>query len=96
VTCTAPVRSLLPIAAAVVLSNCASAPAQPYNEPLAKRCGELLAIFDKYGVQHSQGSGGPDIIYLGAGIDCSKGRYTEGIKAMEDLLRRNKIPYPPA
>ena len=27
-----------------------------------------MAIFDKYGVQHSQGSGGPDIIYVGAGI----------------------------
>lgn len=90
------VRPLPSIAAAVLLSNCTDAPSQPYNGPLAKRCGELLAIFNKYGVQHSQGSGGPDIIYIGAGIDCSKGRYTEGIKAMEDLLQRNKIPYPPA
>jgi hypothetical protein len=55
-----------------------------------------LAIFDKYGVQHSQGSGGPDIIYVGAGIDCRNGRYAQGIKAMEDLLQRNKIPYPSA
>jgi hypothetical protein len=86
---------LLSIAAAVVLSDCTDSPSRPYNEPLARRCAELLAIFDKYGVQHSQGSGGPDIIYIGAGIDCSKGRYDEGIKAMEDLLQRNKIPYPP-
>ena len=90
------VRSLPLIAAAIVLSNCTEAPSQPYNGPLAKRCGELLAIFDKYGVQHSQGSGGPDIIYVGAGIDCRNGRYAQGIQAMEDLLQRNKIPYPPA
>jgi hypothetical protein len=53
---------LPPIAVAVVLANCTDAPSQPYNEALAKRCGELLDIFNKYGVQHSQGSGGPDII----------------------------------
>jgi hypothetical protein len=89
-------RSLLSIAAAIALSDCTDTPAQPYNEPLARRCADLLAIFDKYGVQHSQGSGGPDIIYVGAGIDCRNGRYAQGIQAMEDLLQRNKIPYPSA
>ena len=44
----------------------------------------------------SEGSGGPDMIRLGAGIDCQKGRYAQGIKALEDLLNRNLIPYPPA
>lgn len=86
---------LLPIAAAIMLAGCADAPAEPYNEQRARRCAELLAIFDKYGVQHSEGSGGPDIIYIGAGIDCRNGRYTKGIQAMEDLLQRSKIPYPP-
>jgi len=38
----------------------------------------------------------PDIVYVGAGIDCRNGRYAQGIQAMEDLLQRNKIPYPPA
>ena len=64
------------------------------NEQLAARCSELLGIFSRYGVRRSEGSGGPDMIYLGAGIDCQKGRYAQGIKAMEDLLQRNKIPYP--
>lgn len=32
---------------------------------------------------------------LGAGIDCHKGRYTQGIRALEDLLSRNRISYPP-
>jgi hypothetical protein len=89
-------RALLSFALVIALSDCTDTPAQPYNEPLAERCAELLAIFDKYGVQHSQGSGGPDIIYVGAGIDCRNGRYVQGIQAMEDLLQRNKIPYPPA
>ena len=68
--------------------------AQPTNEQLAARCSELLGIFSRYGVRRSEGSGGPDMIYLGAGIDCQKGRYPQGIKAMEDLLQRNKIPFP--
>jgi hypothetical protein len=61
-------RPLLPIATAIVLADCTDTPAQRYNEPVAGRCPEVLAIFDKYGVQHSQGSGGPDIIYVDAGI----------------------------
>jgi hypothetical protein len=69
--------------------------AQPTNEQLAARCAELGAIFDRYGTRRSEGSGGPDMTRLGAGIDCQKGRYTQGIKALEDLLDRNRIPYPP-
>jgi len=84
----------------LLMSVAAAAPAadlqaQPTNEQLAARCSELLGIYSRYGVRRSEGSGGPDMIYLGAGIDCQKGRYAQGIKAMEDLLRRNKIPYPP-
>lgn len=68
--------------------------AQQTNEQLAARCAELGAIFDRYGTRRSEGSGGPDMIRLGAGIDCQKGRYQQGIKALEDLLNRNRIPYP--
>jgi hypothetical protein len=83
---------------ALVLTSAAAAElhAQPTNGQLATRCSELLGIYSRYGVRRSEGSGGPNMIYLGAGIDCQKGRYTQGIKAMEDLLQRNKIPYPPA
>jgi hypothetical protein len=74
-----------------------AAPQAPQaNEQLAARCAQLGAIFDKYGTRRSEGSGGPDMIRLGAGIDCQKGRYVQGIKALEDLLQRNQIPYPPA
>jgi hypothetical protein len=78
------------------LAAISEARAQPTNEQLAARCAELGAIFDRYGTRRSEGSGGPNMIRLGAGIDCQKGRYAQGIKALEDLLRRNRIPYPPA
>ena len=79
----------------VSLAAISTARAQPTNEQLAARCAELGAIFDRYGTRRSEGSGGPDMIRLGAGIDCQKGRYVQGIKALEDLLSRNRIPYPP-
>src|SRR5260370_16487096 len=88
-------RSLLSIALAIALSDCTDTPAQPYNGPLAEHCAELLAIFDKYGVQHSQGSGGPDIIYVGAGIDCRNGRYVQAIHPMQTLLHHTTTPSPP-
>jgi hypothetical protein len=74
----------------------APANAQQTNEQLAARCAKLGALFDKYNTRRSEGSGGPDMLRLGAGIDCQKGRYQQGIKTLEDLLQRNRIPYPPA
>ena len=74
----------------------ADAHAQATTEPLAARCAELGALFDRYGARRSEGSGGPNMVRLGAAIDCEKGRYAQGIKALEDLLKRNRISYPPA
>lgn len=79
-----------------VLLSLGGAGAQQTNEQLAARCNELGAIFDRFGTRRGEGSGGPDMTRLGAGIDCQKGRYQQGIKALEDLLQRNKISYPPA
>jgi hypothetical protein len=86
--------------ACLLLISSVSAPvgqsrAQETNEPLAARCAELGAIWDRYGARRSEGSGGPDMIRVGAGIDCQKGRYAQGIKALEDLLQRNRLPFPP-
>lgn len=86
-----PALSLL-LATFIVLPG--SLRAQQTNEQLAARCAELGAIFDRYDGRRSEGSGGPDMTRLGAGIDCQKGRYQQGIKALEDLLDRKKIPYP--
>ncbi len=69
---------------------------QQTNEQLAQRCAELGALYDRYVTRRSEGSGGPDMTRMGAGIDCQKGRYEQGIKALENLLQRNRISYPPA
>lgn len=74
----------------------ASANAQQSNEQLAARCAQLGGLYDRYNLQRGEGSGGPNMARLGAGIDCQKGRYEQGIKALEELLQRNRIPYPPA
>ena len=63
---------------------------------LAARCVELGAIYDRYNTRRSEGSGGPDLERVGAGIDCQKGRYAQGIATLEKLLQRNLTPYPPA
>jgi len=89
-------RASVLISLAAVLLSLGSAGAQQTNEQLAARCNELGAIFDRFGTRRGEGSGGPDMTRLGAGIDCQKGRYQQGIKALEDLLQRNRISYPPA
>jgi hypothetical protein len=65
------------------------------NEQLAARCAELGALYDRFNVRRGEGSGGPDMQRLGAGIDCQKGRYAQGIKALEGLLNSARIKYPP-
>jgi hypothetical protein len=62
----------------------------------AARCAELGAIYDKYNTRRSEGSGGPDLERVGAGIDCQKGRYAQGTATLEKLLQRSRTPYPPA
>ena len=74
----------------------ASLHAQQTNEQLAARCAQLGALYDRYNTQRGEGSGGPNMARLGAALDCQKGRYQQGINALEELLQRNRIPYPPA
>lgn len=87
---------LLPRATLLLLGAlCPFAATAQTNEQLAARCNELGALYDKYATRRSEGSGGPDMARLGAGIDCQKGRYAQGIKALEDCLKRARISYPP-
>lgn len=64
------------------------------NEQLAARCAQLGGLFDRYAARRGEGSGGPNLTRVGAGLDCERGRYEPGIKALEDLLRRNGITVP--
>lgn len=91
-------RPVIVIACAVawLVVPIARAHAQQSNEQLAARCAQLGGLYDRYNLQRGEGSGGPNMARLGAGIDCQKGRYEQGIKALEELLQRQRIPYPPA
>lgn len=79
----------------IVVAIGAEAVAQTTISDPKARCAQLLAYWDRYGVRRSEGGGGPGMARLGAGIDCDKGRYDSGIKAMEELLRRNGYTVPP-
>ena len=60
------------------------------------RCAELVAFWQRHGGSRSEGFGGGDIARKNAEVDCGAGRYESGIRAMEDLLRRNGYTVPPA
>jgi hypothetical protein len=81
-----------------VLMPLADAGAQQTNEQLSARCAQLGALFNKYALRRGggEGSGGADMERMGASIDFSKGRCDKGIKTLEDLLKPDRITYPPA
>ena len=60
------------------------------------RCAELVAFWLRHGGSKSEGGGGGDIARKNAEVDCGAGRYASGIRAMEELLRRNGYTVPPA
>jgi hypothetical protein len=61
----------------------------------ARRCAMLAAKADYYLTRRGEGSGGPNMIILGARLDCEKGAYDRGIGTLEKLLRDNRISLPP-
>lgn len=83
--------------ALVVLVACASAiPAQgQIDAQKARRCATLAGTADYYLTRRGEGSGGPNMIVLGARLDCEKGAYDRGINTLEKLLRDKRIPVPP-
>jgi hypothetical protein len=54
----------------------------------------LAGIADYYLTRRGEGSGGPNMVILGARLDCQKGAYDQGIKALEKLLTDKRIPFP--
>jgi hypothetical protein len=59
------------------------------------RCAQLIAYWLLHGGAKSEGSGGADVPRKSAEVDCEAGRYEQGIRTMEDLLRRNGYTVPP-
>lgn len=60
----------------------------------ARRCATLAGVADYYLTRRGEGSGGPNMIVLGARLDCEKGAYDRGIGALEKLLLDKRIPLP--
>jgi len=59
---------------------------------LKELCTREIALFDRYGASRTESSDGQrNHTRIGAEIDCQKGRYVDGILAIEDLLRRKKF-----
>ena len=55
-----------------------------------------VAFWQRHGGSKSEGGGGGDIARKNAEVDWRAGRYESGIRAMEELLRRNGYTVPPA
>ena len=97
----APIFAILVTILALVLSAIASAavaqgPGQgTLSADPRTRCAELVAFWQRHGGSKSEGFGGGDIARKNAEVDCGAGRYESGIRAMEDLLRRNGYTVPP-
>jgi hypothetical protein len=69
--------------------------AQSPNKQLAARCSQLYGIASHYvsGGAGPEGSLGSNMGVTGAGLDCQKGRYGEGIKTLEKILSGQRISY---
>ena len=75
----------------VVLATTGVASAQaPSSSPdLKARCARLLEFFDWYGADRSENSDGArNHTHIAAGLDCTNGRYADGVASMEALLKR--------
>jgi hypothetical protein len=81
----------------MALVACASAiPAYGQGDAQkSRRCALLAGKADYYLTRRGEGSGGPNMIILGARLDCEKGAYDRGIGSLEKLLRDKRIPLPP-
>jgi hypothetical protein len=86
--------------ATLVLAAVLPAPghAQQDSSALAARCNQLFTFADRALTRRGEGSGGPNMIVQGAGIDCRRGRYEQAIRDLERVLRSQgyTVPPPPA
>lgn len=82
------------LAALIVCASIAPVQAQT-DAQKARRCATLAGTADYYLTRRGEGSGGPNMIALGARLDCEKGAYDRGISTLEKLLRDKRIPLPP-
>jgi hypothetical protein len=87
-------RLLLTILAVATLLP---APGQAQQDPaaLAARCDQLFTMADRAMSRRGEGGGGPNLTVQGAGVDCRRGRYEQGIRDLERVLRSQGYTIPP-
>jgi hypothetical protein len=69
--------------------------AQAQEDKLKARCSQLYTMADRALSRRGEGGGGPNMIVQGAGLDCQKGRYDQGIRDLEKVLRSQGYTIPP-
>jgi hypothetical protein len=79
---------------AALLAACSTVP--PASPAQMERCTKLYAMWYRYGQHatfHHTGQRARAEIAL---EDCRAGRYDQGMAELEELLRRHRVPNPPA
>jgi hypothetical protein len=66
------------------------------DDRLKARCDQLYPLADRAVSRRGEGGGGPNLAVQGAWVDCSKGRYEQGIAVFEKVLRSQGYTVPPA
>jgi hypothetical protein len=89
------IRDKVEIAVSVDKGGRITAPSA--NRQLAARCSQLYGIASRYvsGGAGAEGSLASSMSVIDAGLDCQKGRYDTGIRALEKVLSGQRIAYPP-
>ena len=62
---------------------------------LQARCDQLYGVADRAMSRRHRGGSGPNLTVQGAAVDCSKGRYEQGITTLEQVLRGQGYTVPP-
>ncbi len=69
--------------------------ADAQDDKLKARCDQLFPLADRAVSRRGMGGSGPNLTVEGAGVDCSKGRYEQGIAVLEKVLRGQGYTVPP-
>ncbi len=91
-----PRLAMIALFAAAASAPGAAAQTLTFSADPRTRCVQLVEFWVRHGGSKSEGGTGSDTPRKSAEFDCGAGRYDNGVRTMEDLLRRNGYKIPPA